>query len=190
MGRFDEQQLKDRLFYGVSQSLRDSSRYLYKDPTVTYQALLKAIEERESEYGEGRATVRAKSATVADDTGIAELKDKIEALTTVVNNSNMVGMGMRPPGSPKPKPGNFHKSQQKDGVIFTNSPSKGKGPVTSAAGPFKEGQKPMQYYNCGGSGHGWRNCPTMGNVDWRSLNRAEPPPIGNALAPNQTLKPQ
>ena len=26
----------------------------------------------------------------------------------------------------------------------------------------------------------------MGNVDWRSLNRAEPPPTGNALAPNQT----
>ena len=189
-GRFDEQQLKDRLFYGVSQSLRDSSRYLYKDPTVTYQALLKAIEETESGYGEGRATVRAKSATVADDTGIAELKDKIEALTTMGKNSNVVGMGTRPPGSPKPKPGNFHKSQRKDGVISTNSPSKGKGPVTSAAGPFKEGQKPMQCYNCGGWGHGWRNCPTMGNVGWRSLNRAKPPPIGNAPALNQTPKPQ
>ena len=57
LGRFDEQQLKDRLFYGVSQSLCDSSRYLYKEPTMMYQALLKAIEETESEYGEGRATV-------------------------------------------------------------------------------------------------------------------------------------
>ena len=76
-----------------------------------YQALLKAIKEMESEYGEGRATVQAKSATVADNTGIVELKDKIEALTTVVKNSNMVGTGMRPPRSPKPKPGNFHKSQ-------------------------------------------------------------------------------
>ena len=54
--RFDEQQLKDRLFYGVSQSLRDSSRYLYKYPIVMYQVLLKAIKETESEYGEGRAT--------------------------------------------------------------------------------------------------------------------------------------
>ena len=157
---------------------------------MTYQALLKAIEETESEYGEGRATVRAKSATVADNTGIAELKDKIEALTTVVKNSNVVGMGTRPPGSLKPKPGNFHKSQRKDGVISTNSPLKGKGPITSAAGPFKEGQKPMQCYNCGGWGHGWRNCPTVGNMDWRSLNRAKPPPIGKAPVPNQTLKPQ
>ena len=75
-----------------------------------YQALLKAIEESESEYVEERATVQAKSATVADDTGIAELKDKIEALTTVVKSSNVVGTGMRPPGSLKPKQGNFHKT--------------------------------------------------------------------------------
>ena len=155
-----------------------------------YQALLKAIEEMESKYGEGRATVRVKSATVADNTGIAELKDKIKALTTVVKNSNVVGTGMIPPGSPKPKPGNFHKSQQKDRVISTNSPSKGKGPITSAAGPFKEGQKPIQCNNCGGWGHGWRNCPTTGNVDWMSLNRAKPPPVGNDPAPNQTPKSQ
>ena len=111
LGRFDEQQLKDHLFYGVSQSLRDLSKYLYKDPTVTYQALLKAIEETESEYGEGRATVRAKSATIAEDTGIAELKEKVEALTTVVKSSNVVSTGTKPPRSLKPKHGNFHKFQ-------------------------------------------------------------------------------
>ena len=49
LGRFDEQQVKDHLFYGVSQLLCDSSRYLYKEPTVMYQALLKAKEETESE---------------------------------------------------------------------------------------------------------------------------------------------
>ena len=78
---------------------------------MTYQTLLKAIEETESEYGEGRATVRAKSATVAEDTGIVELKEKIEALTTVVKSSNVVSTGMKPPGSLKPKHGNFHKFQ-------------------------------------------------------------------------------
>ena len=76
-----------------------------------YRALLKAIEETESKYWEGRATVQAKSATVADDTGIAEVKDKIKALTTVVKNNNVVGTGTRPPRSLKSKPGNFHKSQ-------------------------------------------------------------------------------
>ena len=108
---------------------------------MTYQALLKAIKETESEYGEGRATARAKSATVADETGIAELKDKIEALTTIVKSSNVISAGMKPPGSPKPKHGNLHKFQQKDGTIPSNSPLKGKGPITSAARPFKEGLK-------------------------------------------------
>ena len=153
-----------------------------------YQVLLKAIKETESEYGEGRATAQAKSATVADETGIVELKDKIEALTTVVKSSNVISAGTKPQGSPKPKHGNFHKFQWKDGMIPPNSPSKGKGPITSAAGPFKEGQKLIQCYNCGGWGHGWRNCPTTGNVDWRSLNRVEPPPTGSVLAPNQTPK--
>ena len=108
-----------------------------------YQALLKAIEETESEYRKGRATVKAKSATVAEDTGIVELKEKIETITTVVKSSNVVSTGTKPPRSPKPKHGNFHKFQQKDGMIPSNSPSKGKGPITSAAGPYKEGQKPI-----------------------------------------------
>ena len=155
-----------------------------------YQALLKAIEETKSEYMKGRATIKAKSATVSDETGITELKDKIEALTTVVKSSNVIGTGAKPPGSPKPKYGNPHKFQRKDGMVPTNSPSKGKGPSSSAAGSFKARQKPMQCYNCGGWRHGWRSCPTMGNIDWRSLSRAEPAPTGNIPAPNQTPKPQ
>ena len=155
---------------------------------MTYKVLLKAIEETKSKYGEGRATAQAKSTTVADKTGIAELKDKTEALTTVVKSSNVISAGTKPPRSPKLKHGNFHKFQWKDGMIPSNSPLKGKGPITSAARPFKKGQEPIQCYNCGRWGHGWRNCPTMGNVDWRSLNRGEPPPTGNILAPNQTPK--
>ena len=153
---------------------------------MTYQALLKAFEETESEYVEGKASIRAKAAAVMDETGIAELKDKIEALTTVVKSSNVVNAGTKPPGSPKPKYGN--KFQQKNGTVSANSPSKGKGPTTSAAGPFKTGQKPIQCYNCEGWGHGWRNCPMKGNVDWRSLSRAEPPPEGTAPAPTPNPK--
>ena len=94
------------------------------------------------------------SATIAEDTGIVELKERIEALTTVVKSSNVVSTGTKPPGSPKPKHRNFHKFQQKDGMIPSNNLLKGKRPITSAAGPFKEGQKPIQCYNCSGWGHG------------------------------------
>ena len=148
---------------------------------MTYQALLKALEETESEYVEGKANIRAKAAAVMDENSIAELKDKIEVLTMVVKSGNVVNTRTKPPGLPKPKSGNRYL--QKNGAVSTNSPTKGKGPTTSAAGPFKMGQKPIQCYNCGGWGHGWMNCPTKGNVDWRSLNRAEPPPEGTAPAP-------
>ena len=61
---FSEHQLKDCLFYGVNQSLQDSSRYLYKDEKVTYQVLLAAMEEMKSEYGDIKSTARSKSATM------------------------------------------------------------------------------------------------------------------------------
>ena len=68
----------------------------------------------------------------------------------------------------------------------TNSPKKTRGPGINAAGPYKPGQKPIQCYNCGGWGHGWRNCPTaMGNIDWRSLNRAELPQAEGESGPTQ-----
>ena len=112
-----------------------------------------------------------------------ELKEKIKALTAVVKSSNIA---MKMPGSPKLK----LRFQKKDGQSPSNSPAKGKGPGTTSAGPFKPGQKPIQCYNCGGWGHGWRNCPTMGNMDWRSLSRAKPPRTGSVLGPSPPQKSQ
>ena len=57
-GRFDEAQLKDRLFHRMLQGLHDSMRYLYKDPHMNYRSLLESTEEAEDEVGETR--VRAK----------------------------------------------------------------------------------------------------------------------------------
>ena len=37
-------------------------------------------------------------------------------------------------------------------------------------------QKPIQCYNCGGWGHGWRECPSMGNFNLRELSGAQVPP--------------
>ena len=53
---------------------------------------------------------------------------------------------------------------------------KGKGPATSAAGPFKPGQKPLQCYKCGGWGHTYKECPLQGGIEWRGLTGAAPPP--------------
>ena len=143
---FSEGQLKDHLFYGVSQSLHDLLCYLYKDEKVTYQILLAAMEETESEYGDMRSMARSKGATVWEE-GIAELKELIEALTTVVKSSSVPGKF----GSPMK---NKYKFQKKDGTSAPNSPKKTRGPGTSATVPYKLGQKPIQCYNCGGWGHG------------------------------------
>ena len=42
---YDHKQLKDRLFYGMHQHLRDSMRFLYKQETVSYEDLLVGTRE-------------------------------------------------------------------------------------------------------------------------------------------------
>ena len=94
---------------------------------------------------------------------------------TVVKSSTLAG--------PKPKKGNTGitnfasgKDTGKDKSKKPASPYKGQGPTTSVAGPFKSGQNPYQCYNCRGWGHSYRQCPSQGGIDWRSLSRAKLPP--------------
>ena len=134
--RFTENQLKDRLFYGISQLLRDSSRYLYKDTGVTYHGLLAAVEETEGEYGETRTTVKSKSARVEDKASIKQLQEKI--LTSVVKTSNIVNKTSGFPVKPK------FKTPRKDTRILPDSPAKIKAAGVSGLGTTKSGNKPMQ----------------------------------------------
>ena len=95
-------------------------------------------------------SLKVKSAvTTLEDGGIKDLKQKINQLTTVVKSSTFVGI--------KPKKGNAGITNVANGQYTGKdknkkpaSPCKGQGPTTSAAGPFKNGQKPYQCYNCGG----------------------------------------
>ena len=42
LGKYDIKQMKDHLFYGMSQHLRDSMRFLYKREETSYEELLEA----------------------------------------------------------------------------------------------------------------------------------------------------
>ena len=130
--------MKDRLFYGVSQPLRDSTRYLYKDAEVNYQRLLAAIEETESEYGDGRSSARtSKSATVEGETNIMELKKKIKNLALVVKSSNVIN---KPQGSlARPKFGTPKKSVGAP----PNIPAKNKGTDVNKVRSTKNNNKLM-----------------------------------------------
>ena len=50
-------------------------------------------------------------------------------------------------------------------------------------GPLKPGQKPIKCYRCGGWGHGWRECPTLENLNWRELVGAVVSSTPGSLAP-------
>ena len=48
-----EIKLRDGLYYGLLKTLRDSIRYLYVNPTVTYTELLVAARNAEAKVSDG-----------------------------------------------------------------------------------------------------------------------------------------
>ena len=90
-------------------------------------------------------SLKAKSAIAGEDsTGIQDLKQKIDALTTVVKSSTF--------GGARPKQSGIGTTPQKgkDNGKVNGSYYKGWGQVTTSAGPFRPGQKHFQCYHCGG----------------------------------------
>ena len=118
--------------------------------------------------------MKAKSTVVSkDQTGIQDLKQKINALTTVVKSSTLGG------AQPKQNNNGTTPQKMKDNGKSNGSSYKGQGLVTTSAGPFKPGQKPFQCYHCGGWGHSYKLCPSQRGIDWRALNGAKAPPSPN-----------
>ena len=138
-------------------------RFLYKKDTTGYEDLLEASQEAEGEWTDNK-TVQAKNAQVREDNGLKALRDQINALTSVMMKTTKTAN--KPKGESFPK---VKKNGEK------NIP-KSKGPETSAHGPYKNGQKPIQCYKCGGWGHTVRVCLSLGNQNWRTLNGVENPP--------------
>ena len=165
-GRYDLNILKERLFYGMTQHLRDSMHYLYKEPDTTYESLLSSATEAEAEWLENK-TIKAKAASYIDPSKKErdELKAKIDKLTAEL--------------AKKEKGGYFKKKSQKaTSETPANSPKgspRSKGPEITSAGPFHNGKKPIQCFKCGGWGHVIRECSMSGNMNWEELNRVEPP---------------
>ena len=170
--------LKEGLFHGIHQDLGDSIQFCYKKAETTYDELLNEMLDAEWEKSTEMKTnpLKGKSAvTTAEDGGIKDLKQKIDQLTTVIKSSTF--------GGTKSKKGNTGITNVANGQYTGKdkskrpaSPYKGQGPTTLVAGPFKNGQNPYQCYNCGGWGHSYRQCPSQGGINWRSLSRAKLPP--------------
>ena len=65
-GHYVDEQLRDRLFHGMSDKLRDSVRFLYSQPDCNFTKLLRAAMTCENEAA-SRALIKAKSLQVSVD---------------------------------------------------------------------------------------------------------------------------
>ena len=93
-GRFTEDQLRDCLFHGMSDKLRDSVRFLYSQPGCDFNTLLKAVMTCENE-AISRASTRAKSMQVDTNentevakTGISSIREQLDKMNAILKGAN------------------------------------------------------------------------------------------------------
>ena len=180
-GRLTEDQLRDRLFHGMSDKLRDSVRFLYSQPGCDFNTLLKAAMTCKNE-AVSRASTRAKSMQVDTNentevakTGISSIREELDQMNAILKGANF-------------KNNNGYKKRDKQDIR-----NKLKGPGTSAAGPFRRGKKPVQCYRCNGWGHYKLQCPNEepieGSKEWENLH-GEETKEGGPLPQEQEANPQ
>ena len=114
-----------------------------------------------------------------EPTNLQDIKQQIESLATIMKSAMM--------GNVTPKEGDGVSSLKKK-EMFRNSPKKVfQGSPRKGKGVPKPGQKPIKCYRCDGWGHGWNECPTLENLNWRELVGAVVPSTpgssGSILAP-------
>ena len=114
-GRYNMAQLKDRLFHGMTDKLRDSVYYLFTNPTVDFNQLLKAAMTCELE-NTSRAVTKAKamqfsqgvSESTAVDSEINSIRSQLEQMSTILKGANFKGTK----DSNKKKGNNQYKPKQ------------------------------------------------------------------------------
>ena len=167
-GCYDNNMLKERLFHGMHQQLKDSIWFCYKREETTYEELFREAVEAEKEKNlETKVTsLKVKSAAIGEDqTGIQDLKQKINALTMMVKSSTLGG------ARPKQNNGETTPQKMKDNGKNNGNSYKRRGPANTSAGPLKPRQKPFQCYHCGGWEHSYKQCPSHGGINWRTRPR-------------------
>ena len=161
--------LKDRLFYGMHQHLKDSLRYLYDQEGTDYNGLLKAAHAAEID-SQKNTVVRAKAIikkTSKDDTSAGnraaepKLKDVAKGLDQLLGIVKANQVKVKKKWKSKSLPATPRKTRE---------------PEITAAGPFHGDHKPLQCWRCGGWGHTSRDCPSPGNLNWREFRGAADPP--------------
>ena len=196
--RYNLHLLTERLFFGMSQQLRDNTRYLYdtrrrEGQTLEYEELLQAARDAEVEWTETGAKPKppkvARMATSKDENeneGPAKvmveavqkssdvLKQQMAGLTDAIQNMNF---GARQKDNQAPR-------SPAKGVAGRGNGRNRLAGVAPTPGTYDpEKLKNIICHRCFGLGHTWRRCPTPADM--------EPPAgfQGNAKAGEQSRTP-
>ena len=166
-GHYIEDQLRDRLFHGMSDKLRDSVRFLYSQPDCDFTKLLRAAMTCENEAA-SRASIKAKSLQMSVEdgeqvasSGISSIREQLNQMSAILKGANF-------------QPNNGFKSQKND---KSDIRSKLKGPGISSAGPLRKGKRPVQCHRCNAWRYYKQQCPSEepveGSKEWTNLHGEE-----------------
>ena len=159
----------------MTQHLRDSMQYLYKHPETTYDELLLTAKEAKCECLEHKS-IRSKQTITCDDVEKKEREEIKVRLDKLAETVKAASFQKKPQGDKK-KQSPSKTPASSPHVSPQYSPrNPGRGPAITAAGPFRNGRKPVQCWKCGGWGHVSHECATLENLNWRELGRADSPP--------------
>ena len=166
-GHYVKDQLRDRLFHGMTDKLRDAVRFLYSQPDCSFTKLLRAAMTCENKAA-SRASIKAKSLQVSvkgndqvAKSGINSIREQLNQMSTILKGATF-------------KPNNGYRSQKGEKQDIRNNLQ---GPETTSVGPFKKGKRPVQCYCCNGWGHYKQQCPNDEPVErskeWANLKGEE-----------------
>ena len=116
-GHYIPAQLKDRVFYGMNNKLRDSMRFLYKQPHTTFEELLADTMLAEKEFilhstGHAKVVMSQSGTPVTENPmlGMDAIQEQLEVINQYLKGANLKGVlpkpvrGGTPPQAVRPKP--------------------------------------------------------------------------------------